>query len=93
MGLRDRIDVAEMIKIASLAGTHIANPRFPATDRFTVPPYLSGLAFTERSKHRCIYYYYYYYYYYYCYWGHTVTQLVEALRYKPQGRRVRIPIM
>ena len=28
----------------------------------------------------------YYYYYYYYYWGHTVAQLVEALRYKPKGR-------
>ena len=25
--------------------------------------------------------------YYYCfYWGHAVEQLVEALRYKPEGR-------
>ena len=28
----------------------------------------------------------YYYYHYYYYWGHAVAQLVEALRYKPEGR-------
>ena len=39
------------------------------------------------------YYYYYYYYYYLRYYlrasiikGHAVAQLVEALRYKPEGR-------
>ena len=26
------------------------------------------------------------YYYYYYYWGYAVVQLVEALRYKPEGR-------
>jgi len=26
------------------------------------------------------------YYYYYYYWGHAVAQLVEAPRYKPEGR-------
>ena len=26
-------------------------------------------------------------------WGHAVAQLVEALRYKPEGRGVRFPIV
>jgi len=45
------------------------------------------LTFFHRSIHR--HYYYYYYYYYYITWiilEHTVAQLVEALRYKPNGR-------
>jgi len=37
-------------------------------------------------KIKVSYYYYYYYYYYLNLMGHPVAQLVEALRYKSEGR-------